>query len=333
MGTILFKAAILESGNDLAPIVLFVYNRPWHTRQTLEALQKNDLADKSTLFIYADGPKENATPEELEKIAEVRSLISESQWCKTVEIIASESNKGLADSIISGVTEIVNRFGKIIVLEDDIVTSVGFLKYMNDALKMYQDEDKVMHISGYMYPIKKSIFARETYFLSLTSCWGWGTWKNSWMHFEKNPKKQIEQLNKDNLWNDFNLNGAHNNFEAQLRENASKKNNTWAIFWYYSVFVRNGLCLHPYKSLVRNIGHDGSGVNSYQLEHKQNPFYIKYLQSYIKVYKLELQISKKPKELLGEYFISILKFRQLTLRDTLYIKRMQILDRIKSVFK
>ena len=138
----------------LAPIVLFVYNRPWHTEQTLNALMQNELADQSVLYIYADGPKENATEEQLKKIEEVRHVIRTKKWCKEVHIIESEKNKGLADSIINGVTEIVNKYGKVIVLEDDIVTSKGFLKYMNEALELYKEEDKVYHISGYMFPVK-----------------------------------------------------------------------------------------------------------------------------------------------------------------------------------
>ena len=127
----------------LAPIILFVYNRPWHTEQTLRALMANELAAKSELYIYADGPKPNATDEQLQKIHEVRQLIRQEQWCDKVHIVESEKNKGLADSIIGGVTEIVNKYGKIIVLEDDIVPTTGFLQYMNDALEMYKDDEQV----------------------------------------------------------------------------------------------------------------------------------------------------------------------------------------------
>src|SRR5438045_2537788 len=114
---------------DLAPIVLFVYNRPKHTRQTLEALIKNDLADKSTLFIYADGAKKNASEEQVSRIAEVRKLLREKQWCNQVHIIEAEKNKGLTNSIVEGITSIVNKYGRLIVLEDDIDVSLGFLKY------------------------------------------------------------------------------------------------------------------------------------------------------------------------------------------------------------
>ena len=129
-----------------APIILFIYNRPDHTRQTLEALSANTLAQESDLFIFADGAKENATSVQLEKIRETREVARSKSWCKSVTVIESEKNKGLAASIISGVTEIANKYGKVIVLEDDIVTGKYFLEFMNDALEKYAGEKKVWHI-------------------------------------------------------------------------------------------------------------------------------------------------------------------------------------------
>ena len=137
----------------LAPIIVFAYNRPYHLRQTLEALSENDLSDQSNLIIFCDGPKNNASPEQLEAIKEVRSIAHAKKWCKKVIVEESEYNKGLADSIVNGVSSVVEEYGRVIVLEDDIVTSRGFLKYMNDALELYEHDDQVMHISGYMYPL------------------------------------------------------------------------------------------------------------------------------------------------------------------------------------
>ena len=178
--------------HNLAPIVLFVYNRPWHTEQTLEALSANKEVQESILYIYADGPKENTTSEELEKIAQVRKVLRNKQWCKEVKIIESVNNKGLADSIIEGVTTVVNNHGKVIVLEDDIVVSTGFLKYMNDALNLYENEEKVMHISGYMFPVKERL--PETFFYKQASCWGWATWANRWEELKTSPKEIYNQL-------------------------------------------------------------------------------------------------------------------------------------------
>lgn len=241
---------------NLAPIVLFVYNRPEHTRKTLESLAHNDLAEQSELFIYSDGPKSDASNEEFKKIQEVRELIREKQWCKNVNIYESETNKGLANSIISGVTNIVNQFGNIIVMEDDLILAKGFLKYMNDALNLYEHDSKVMHISGYMFPVKVKL--PETFFYNSTSCWGWGTWVKAWESLNTNEDYLLSKINHPSVIYKFDISGVCG-FYSQLKENSEGKIKTWAIKWYASVFLQNGLSLHPRISLVRNIGHDLSG--------------------------------------------------------------------------
>lgn len=239
----------------LAPIVLFVYNRPWHTQQTLEALLQNELADQSILYIYSDGPKKNDKENE-QKIAAVRNVIRSKQWCKEVRIIESDMNFGLANSIIKGVTEVVNEYGKIIVLEDDIVTSKGFLKYMNTALDLYENEENVFHISGYMFPVKGKL--PTTFFYKQTSCWGWGTWANKWKYFEPSANELLKQLIGTKKIETADIDGT-NQFLNQLKANIEGKLKTWAVLWHFSVFLKDGLSLHPGKSLIKNIGNDGSG--------------------------------------------------------------------------
>jgi hypothetical protein len=241
---------------QLAPIVLFVYNRPSHTLKTLEALQTNELAGQSVLYIYADGPKEGASMDEVQKIAETRRVVKSKQWCKEVILIEQQSNKGLADSIIIGVTEVVNKHGKIIVLEDDIVTSKGFLKYINDALTFYEEETKVMHVSGYMFPIRSSLPA--TFFYNSNSCWGWGTWQRAWRYFNNDAQYLLSALDDGQLKNKFNIDGGYD-FYDHLKANVDGRLKTWAVKWYASFFLQNGLALHPYPSLVNNIGQDGTG--------------------------------------------------------------------------
>lgn len=244
-----------NQGNTLAPIVLFVYHRPWHTRQTLESLMQNELANQSKLFIYADGPKNNTEPE-ISKVNEVRQLIREKPWCKEVIIFESDTNRGLANSVIQGVTNIVNEYGKIIVLEDDMVSSKYFLRFMNDALKMYENDEDVACVSGFAYPIK----ANQTYFIRGAEIWGWGTWKRAWDVFEPDGKKLYEELHSRNLGYRFDLNGSMINtsiLEAQIKEQIS----SWGIRWYASAFLKNKLHLYPPKSLIKNIGLDGSGTH------------------------------------------------------------------------
>lgn len=273
----------------LAPIVLFVYNRPWHTGQTLNALMQNELADQSVLYIYADGPKANATSDQLEKIQEVRKVIRSENWCKDVHIIESEKNKGLADSIVDGVTEIVNKYGRIIVLEDDIVTSRGFLKYMNDALTLYENNEKVMHVSGFVLPNKLNL--PETIFYNSTTCWGWATWKRAWKLLEVDSEKLLNDLIAQKNLQRFDRSKRFGYIET-LERNINGTIKTWAIKWHSSVFLQRGFCLHPGKSLVNNIGLDNSGENCIST----NKYYWNSITEKVNVRPIRLREDKKYKK-------------------------------------
>lgn len=240
---------------NLAPIILFVYNRPWHTLQTIEALQKNDLADQSDLIIYSDAPKNDQT---LLQVQEVRDYIKTVVGFKSVKIIERDINWGLAANIIDGVTEVVNQYGKIIVMEDDIVTSPAYLSFMNQALDFYQNENKVWHVSGWNYPIETDGLG-DAFFWRVMNCWGWATWADRWAHFEKNPQVLIDNWSiEQKQYFDLDCSGM---FWHQITANAEGKMNTWAIFWYATLHEKRGLCLNPSQSYVYNIGHDGSGVH------------------------------------------------------------------------
>jgi hypothetical protein len=150
----------------------------------------------------------------------------------------------------------VRDSGRAIVLEDDLVLSPGFLDYMNAALDMYADDSKVMHVSGYMFPVQRRL--PETFFFNSTSCWGWATWKRAWEHYEPRADVLLKEIERRGKEQEFNIEGTHN-FMKQLRDNVSGALSTWAVRWYASTFLQRGLCLHPGRSLVRNAGHDGSG--------------------------------------------------------------------------
>ena len=235
---------------SLAPIVLFVYNRPQHTLKTLEALMQNELAEKSELFIFCDGPKADATKQDQERINKVRDLVKKKNWCKKVTIRESHVNKGLADSIVAGVTEIVNTYGKIIVLEDDIVTARGFLRYMNKALDLYENEPRVMQISGFMVPSK--IELKQTGLFRQPASWGWATWNTSWYHYNNQIHTLLKQFKETDV-SRFNIENTYHHFE-ELLKNEKGILKTWLIRWYASMFIHGGLCLYPHKSLVSNIG-------------------------------------------------------------------------------
>ena len=239
-----------------APIVLFVYNRLKHTRLTVEALQKNELANQSELFIYSDAAKSS---NEQSEVYNVRKYIDNIDGFKKVTIFKRQKNLGLANSIIDGVTNIVNKYGKIIVLEDDLVTSSFFLKYMNDALTKYKDNKKIWEIGGYVYPISCEL-NRDFFFAPYTTSWGWATWSDRWRYFERDPKKLLTIFDEKKI-KKFNLDNSDNIWE-QVVKNANGSLFTWAVFWYAAVFLNNGLTIYPKRSMVKNIGHDGSGMNS-----------------------------------------------------------------------
>lgn len=250
---------------NLAPIVLFVYKRPAETSQTLEALMKNDLANKSTLYIFSDGVKDNSSVEELNSIREVRKIIHSKQWCKEVIIYESKNNQGLANNIINGVTKILQKLDKIIVLEDDLITSKGFLTFMNESLQIYAHDNKVFQISGFMIPNKRLL--PTTFFYRAPGSWGWATWRRAWDFFQTNSTELIDKISQTNLY-EFNIHDTYN-YYGDLLANYDNRMSTWAVKWYASIFLNNGLCLWPSKSLVRNIGHNGTGENCTD----QKPYY------------------------------------------------------------
>jgi hypothetical protein len=240
---------------NLVPIVLFVYNRPLHTKQTIEALQKNELANESELFIYSDAPKNNEAQSDVD---EIREYVKSINGFKKVTIIERDKNWGLANSIIDGVSSIVNQYGKVIVLEDDLVTSPYFLKFMNEALEFYENEKRVWHISGWNYPIEADD-SNDVFLWRVMNCWGWATWADRWQHYERDIDKTIATFSKKEI-KKFNLDGVEN-FWSQVIDNKEKRINTWAIFWYATIFKNNGLCLNPTQTYVDNIGLDGSGIH------------------------------------------------------------------------
>lgn len=243
---------------QLAPVVLFVYNRPKHTCQTVEALQANVLAAESDLFIYSDGAKK---PEDEAHILAVREYIRCIDGFKSVTIIERSENFGLSRSITTGVTDIVSTYGRVVVLEDDIVTAPFFLQYMNDALNRYEDHEQVMHISGYMFPINPAGL-KETLFYRNTSCWGWGTWKRAWNIMGKDANL-LKSKFTDEMKYRFNIDGAYGSWGI-LERQCRGEVDSWAIIWYASVFLCGGVCLHPSISLTNNIGHDGSGSHCHE---------------------------------------------------------------------
>jgi len=241
----------------LAPICLFVYNRLEHTIACINALKNNNLAKESELFIFSDYAKNE---KDILDVNRVRMYLENIDGFKKVNIIMREKNFGLANNIIDGVTKIVNEYGKIIVLEDDLVTSSDFLKYMNDGLELYADEEKVASIHGYVYPLPHYERLTETFFIRGADCWGWATWARAWKHFEPDGKKLLKELKRQHLSKKFNFNNSYP-YVNMLEDQIKGRNNSWAIRWYASAFINNMYTLYPRQSLVQNIGMDNSGTH------------------------------------------------------------------------
>jgi len=238
-----------------APIVLFVFARPEHTRRTIEALKNNFLADQSDLIIYSDAARNE---DERRRVESVRDIISKVSGFRSVSIIERDINNGLSKNICEGVADACNLYGRAIVIEDDIVTSPYFLAYMNKALDRYVNDKEIWHISGWNYPVDTDGLG-DAFFWRLMNCWGWATWADRWKYYSKDPDRLISTWNKCHIKR-FNLDGFAD-FWGQIKGNQSGKIDTWAIFWYATIFEHNGLCLNPSKTLVQNIGVDLSGEN------------------------------------------------------------------------
>lgn len=246
---------------NLAPIILFVYNRPWHTRQTVEALQKCELAADSDLYIFADGPKESASEEVLNRIAEVRQYIHSIDGFRSIQIDEAPQNIGCADSIINGVTKVIEKHGEAIVVEDDIVAHPFFLRFMNDALNTYKHDERIFCISATMENFAiPSDYKYDVFLTHRTGSWGWATWLDRWKivnwdihsyRIIKCPtKKQIKHFCRggDDLWPMLN---------AQLKGEID----AWDIRYCYNMSILGKMCLRPVNSFVTNIGMDNSGTH------------------------------------------------------------------------
>jgi len=239
--------------NSYAPIALFTYSRADHTRQAVESLLRNKEAAESDLFIFSDGPKNESKKQDVE---ENRKYIHTITGFKSVTIVEREKNWGLANSLIAGITEVVKKNGRVIVVEDDLILSPYFLRFMNDALEKYADEDCVSAISAFLNPIDCQ--APNTFFLRYFACWGWATWDRAWRLFNPDTKVLLKQIR----WktNDFNV-GGFGGFYGMLYCQKVGLVDSWAIRFYASSFLADKLVLFPGTSLAVQTGLDGTGTH------------------------------------------------------------------------
>lgn len=246
-----------------APICLFTYNRLIETQSTIESLARNFLASESDLIIFSDGPK---TIEANEKINEVRNYLHQVSGFKSVKINESDTNKGLANSIITGVSTVFEEYDRVIVLEDDLVTQPNFLDFMNQALNYYSNDKKVSSVNGYSLALRD--LKDEVYFQNRSFPWGWGTWENRWDAEIFNKQKIKNQIGNNNkLLKNFTKN-CGNDISKMLLDSLNNKNNSWYVRWVFFHFITNTYSVYPNHSFVENIGYSENGthcraINSY----------------------------------------------------------------------
>lgn len=243
-----------------APVVLFVYNRVEHTKQVLEALNQNTGVSETDLYIFSDAPVNEIEDENVKIVRECIAEFKTNNRLRKVEIILAKENKGLEKSIITGVTEIINRYGKVIVLEDDIVTAPDFLEFMNHALNYYKEDNKIWSVSGYNLntpKIKKG--NKDVYIGYRGECWGWASWADRWNKVDWNVSDYDEFVKNRTMQHDFNKGGRDMSYLLKLQQ--ERKVKSWAIRWNYQQFKEKMLTVFPKYSKVVNIGFDGSGTN------------------------------------------------------------------------
>lgn len=239
----------------LAPICLFTYNRIYETQQTVKALQDNFLAPASDLFVFSDGAKFGAE----EKVKEVRDFIKNIGGFKSVTVFESPKNVGLADSIINGVTKVISKNGKVIVLEDDLITSPNFLNFMNQSLKFYKDDKLKQSINGYSLPVGND--GSDVYFQVRPFSWGWATWKDRWDEeiFDKEKLKYEIEVHPKFLKEFGEVCG--DDIPKMFKDSIYGRNNSWYVRWAYAHYRNNTFSVYPSISLVENVGFNSDGTH------------------------------------------------------------------------
>lgn len=243
-----------------APLVVFVYNRADHARETLAHLNNNMLAGETDLFIFCDNAANDKNRAAVDEVRALADTFSKNNNFKNVTVIKADKNMGLAASIIGGATDILSRYGRIIVVEDDLITSPDFLTYMNNALDFYEKNDKIWSISGYTFPLKSFDGYSHDVYMSPRGCsWGWATWKDRFDRVDWEVSDFDEFIKSSDRIKHFNEGGP--DMTDMLRRQVDKKINSWAIRWCYQESKENMYTVYPVRSRIRNIGCDNSGTN------------------------------------------------------------------------
>lgn len=245
---------------DLSPIVIFTYNRPEHIKLLIQSLKENPLSKRSDLIIFSDGNKGEDDRKSVTAVRGILNKVAVSGGFRTIQIYESEYNRGLADSIIYGISAVMAKYDRAIVLEDDLIVSRHFLKYMNDALKFYKDDKHIWSVSGFTRDIDLlHTVNTDMYFSVRAQSWSWGTWRDRWEKIDWNVTDYSVFKYDFNRRKRFNAGG--NDMASMLDRQQCGKINSWAIRFCYSQFLHDAYTVQPVSTLVQNAGQDGSGTN------------------------------------------------------------------------
>lgn len=245
---------------NLSPLVVFVYNRPNHAKAVIESLAKNSLSKDTILYIFSDGAKNAQQKEKVEEVRNYIKTLSDKGWFAEVNIVCSDRNKGLAQSIISGVSSVIKKYGKVIVVEDDSKTSPDFLEFMNNALNFYEEKQKIWSIGGFSFIENlPSSYKYDVYAMGRTCSYAWATWKNRWdkVDWDVSDYKEFKYSLKRRK--EFDRYG--NDRSLMLDAQQMGRTNSWAIRFCYAMYKHHMFTIYPRYSRVKNIGQDGSGVH------------------------------------------------------------------------
>ena len=256
-----------------SPVALFAYRRPEHLRRVVESLRANPEAAETDLYIYCDAAR---GPSDQSDVADVISYADTVYGFQTITVIKRDKNYGLSKSIAEGVTELCDKYGRVAVVEDDVLVSRNFLFWVNAALNKYESDERVISVGCYVFPTYQN--AQQTFFLEVTDCWGWAVWKRSWKQYESDGAKLLNQLMQRHLNQRFDLDGSYP-YTDMLRGQVNGDNDSWAVRWYATAVLSGGLTIYPGVSMTQNIGFDGSGVHcgtdqSYEVSLLDRPIHI-----------------------------------------------------------
>jgi hypothetical protein len=310
------------------PVALFAYNRPDHTQRALVALSKCQRIKDCELHLFSDGPLTDATRPEVET---TRKILHDWAVSFDARVVEQPQNLGLAKSIVTGVSDLCARYGRAIVVEDDLIVSPDFLHFMIESLDHYENDMRVMQVGGFTFSTPQGI-TTDAFLLPVTTTWGWATWQRAWKHFSWQPVG-MEAAKCDNNWRKlFDLNGACA-FSSMLEDRLAGRNDSWGILWWYAVSRRKGLVVYPTQSLVWNSGFDGSGIHCgngdflqqgdasnclwkhlsisliFPIETKSEPEYLSHLESFFRSKQIGVQTEIDPRRIKNKLkgMVTILK--------------------------